>query len=214
LDKEAGIDNLVAINKRAPVTVEDEDLMLEELSDDDEDDPDDDDFEIGDELGMESLTTADTEPSDESKKTVWRALSVWNHYRAHPTHDIAQVAYLCSPNPIITALSQDTNNKDTENILAVERVIEKMTLSRLHKKAQDRDSKLARLIDKLWEEHEAFVQWKGFFNRAHIWLSTEREDTLAHEWHKRYSLPFTEVFGQVDCLLCLEIMGISQAERI
>ena len=71
------------------MTVEDEDLMLEELSDDDEDDPDDDDFEIGDELGMEPLTTAAREPSDESKKTVWHALSVWNHYRAHLTRDIA-----------------------------------------------------------------------------------------------------------------------------
>ena len=56
---------------------------------------------------------------------------------------------------------------------------------------------MSRLIDEFWEEHEAFVQWKGFFNQAHIWLSAEKEDTLAHEWHKRYSLPFTEVFGQV-----------------
>jgi hypothetical protein len=49
-------------------------------------------------------------------------------------------------------------------MLAVEIVIEKIILSRFRKKAQDRDSESAKLIDKFWEEHEAFVQWKGFFN--------------------------------------------------
>ncbi len=32
-------------------------------------------------------------------------------------------------------------------------------------------------------------------------------------WHKRYSLGFTEVFGQVACLTCSPILGCGQAER-
>ncbi len=110
--------------------------MLEEVLDDDEDDdPGDDDFEIGDEFDVEQVRTATTEPSDENKNTVCHALLVWNHYQRHLTHDNARVAYLCPPNPIIVDHSQDTDNSDTENILAVERIIEKMILSRFHKKA-------------------------------------------------------------------------------
>ncbi len=133
------IDNLVATNKRALVPVKDEEFILEQISDDDEnDDPNDDDFKIGDEFDVEPVRTTTTEPSDENKKTVWRALSVWNRYRTHLTNAISWVAYLCSPNPIIVVHSQYTDNTDSEKILAVERVIEKMIPSIYHKKAQDR----------------------------------------------------------------------------
>ena len=78
--------------------VKDEEFILEEVSDDDEDDDlDDDDFKIGDEFDVGPVRTATTEPNEENKKTVWRASLVWNHYCTHLTHDIARVAYLCSP---------------------------------------------------------------------------------------------------------------------
>lgn len=71
----------------APVSVEDKELMLKELSD--EDDPDDDDFKTGDEFDVELVTTATVEPSDQNKKTAWHVLSKWNHYHVHLTHHLA-----------------------------------------------------------------------------------------------------------------------------
>jgi hypothetical protein len=71
---------------------------------------------------------------------------------------------------------------------------------------------LAGLIDTFWREHDDFVSRKGYFSRGHIWVSAEKEDCVAHEWHKRYSLGFTEVFGMMACLTCPPILGCGQAE--
>jgi hypothetical protein len=74
---ETRIDDLVATSKRAHVPVEDEELMLEEISDDEEDDDlDYNNFEVGDEFDVEPVITATTQPSDENKNIVWCALSV------------------------------------------------------------------------------------------------------------------------------------------
>ena len=44
-------------------------------------------------------------------------------------------------------------------------------------------------------------------------MSAEREDCLSHEWHNRYSLGFTDVFGEVGCLTTLSTLGCEQAEH-
>ena len=127
--------------------------------------------------------------------------------------DSARIAYLCSPNPVIVAHAEDRKNREPENNLAVERVIERLMLPTTPHKPEDRDIVLAGLVEKFWQEREDFIKRRNYFSRANIWIIAEREDTMSYEWHKRYSCPCTEVFGPVACLTASDATGCGQAER-
>ena len=154
---------------------------------------------------------APAEEDDLMKRTSY----IWTNYKARITSDLSRVAYLCSPTPQIIEHMKDRINL-TPHVclgLAVDRVIERLILPRKKHTNKNKDEVLSDLIDKFWKEHDEFVARKGYFARGHIWVAVEKEDCIAHEWHKRYSLGFTEVFGQVACLTCSPILGCGQAER-
>ena len=98
---------------------DDEEEFLEELSEND----DDDNEVLSDNDDDVSLTSETSEPTDEAEKSVRHAMTVWHHYRARLVTNVARVAYLCSPHPLIIAHSEDIANKDPENAIAVEQFI-------------------------------------------------------------------------------------------
>jgi hypothetical protein len=101
---------------------------------------------------------------------------------------------------------------DPEVHLAVNRVIECLILTRRDHTPENKENVLADLIENFWKERDDFVCRKGYFSRGHIWVSAERDDCASHEWHKRYSLGFTDVFGEVGCLTTSPTLGCGQAE--
>ena len=127
--------------------------------------------------------------------------------------DFARVGYLVSPNPVIIDHAGDIKSSDRHNCLAVDRVIERLLISGTDLTEDDRIVELARSIDLFWEEREDFVKHHNFFNRQMIWTTAEREDTVAYEWHYRYSRPFTKVFGEVACKTTARILGTGQSEQ-
>ena len=76
-----------------------------------------------------------------------------------------------------------------------------------------REEEKARLIDVFWKEHSDFANRTGLFNRGHIWIIAEKPDEIAWMWHKKYSVPLTEVLGKLACLVTSKILGIGTAER-
>ena len=96
--------------------------------------------------------------------------------------------------------------------LAVDRVVEHLVLTRRDHTSENKEIVLADVIEKFWKERDVFVCRKGYFSRGHIWVIAEREDCVSHEWHKRYSLGFTDVFGEVGCLTTSPTLGCGQAE--
>jgi hypothetical protein len=191
--------------------------FLEELSDDKDDVVLEvsDEFELGDENDKEddAVEPVVAKSSDDADKTVWHTCQVWEHYRGRLMMDSARVAYLCSPNPVIIAHSEDRNNRDPENNLAVERIIERLILPRTPHKPEDRATVLAGLVEQFWHEREDFVKWCNYFSRTNIWTIAGREDTTSYEWHKHYSCPCMEMIGPVACLTASDAIGCGQTER-
>jgi hypothetical protein len=191
------------------------DEFLESLSD-----AEDDDRVTSEEFGFDSESEEeDTGENalvsvvEDHDKIIERGLVIWNHYRERLMTDFARVGYLVSPNPVIIAHSGDPDNSDPQNRLAVDRVIERLLISGRDLTEEERNVELARAIDLFWKEREDFVKRRNFFNRPMIWTTAEREDTVAYEWHYRYSRPFTKVFGEIACKTTARILGTGQSER-
>ena len=190
---------------------DDEEEFLEELSDNDDDDNE---LQLlGEHEDDVSLTSELSEPTDEAEISVRCALTIWQRYRPRLVTNVSRVAYLCSPHPLIIAHSEDIANRDPENAIAVEQFIERVLLPQKCLRIEDRPVELARMIDKFWSEREDFVKRRNYFARANIWIIAALEDTLAYEWHKRYSCPCTEILGPVACKSTSEALGCGQAER-
>jgi hypothetical protein len=108
-------------------------LFLGDISDSkDEDEGCEDDTACkpGEDSYEDSVSDGDSEPTDESAKFVWRAQSVWEHYKPKLLTYVSSVAYLCSPSPHIIEHSQDTANSDPKTLIAVDQVIERLFLWR------------------------------------------------------------------------------------
>ena len=69
------------------------------------------------------------------------------------------------------------------------------------------------MIDKFWQEHNNFWTKQGYFKSRHILITAENPDCIAHEWHKNYSSPLTEVLGRLGCKTSSNLLGIGEAER-
>jgi hypothetical protein len=188
-----------------PEVAGDEDVLFQLASDDDASDDEED-------MHFDDDTDSDDTPVAEDD-LVTRSTSIWNCYKPKLTTDLAMVAYLCSPNPHIIKHSQELTNMSPQVHLAVDRVIERLVLTRRDYTSENKDNVLADLIEKFWKERDEFVCRKGYFSREHIWVSAKREDCVSHQWHKRYSLGFTDVFGEVGCLTTSPTLGCGQAER-
>ena len=46
-----------------------------------------------------------------------------------------------------------------------------------------------------------------------MWIIAENSKTLAHEWHHKYSFPFTKIMGKFACYVTSKPTGIGGAER-
>lgn len=94
-----------------------EEDFLEELS---ENDDDDNELQLlGENDDDVSLTSEPSESTDEAEKSVRHAMTIWQHYRPRLVTNVARVAYLCSPHPLIIAHTEDIANKDPENAITV-----------------------------------------------------------------------------------------------
>jgi hypothetical protein len=182
-----------------------EDILFLLTSDDDVSD-DEDGVHLEDDSDYEESPAAEDD-------LVTRSTSIWNDYKPKLTTDMAMVAYLCSPNPHVIKHTQECSNLNPKVHLVVDRVIERLILTRRDHTPENKENVLADLIENFWKEQDDFVCRKGYFSRGHIWVSAEREDCVSHEWHKRYSLGFTDVFGEVGCLTTSPTMGCGQAEH-
>ena len=172
---------------------------LDELEDEDDIEGDD-NFEVEDEFDSTCL----------KEKTVSGATAIWEHYKPRLLTNGARVAYLCSPNPVIIAHSEA--NKDPLNNIALEEFIRRVILPRRRTINENPNVVLAKLVDKYWAERDDFVKRRGFFSSESIWITAGDPMTISYEWHKRYSLPATEVFGLSACLSCSLVLGCGQAE--
>ena len=184
---------------------------MEELSDI-EDDADDEQAQCDPEDDV-SFASGVTDTTDEGEVTVRHAMTIWQHYRPRLVTNVSRVAYLCSPHPSIIAHSEDFSNRDPDNAIAVEQFIERVLLPQKCSRIEDRPGELARLVDKFWAEREDFVKRRNYFARDNIWIIAALPDTIAYEWHKRYSCPCTEVLGPVACKSTSEVLGCGQAGR-
>ena len=54
---------------------------------------------------------------------------------------------------------------------------------------------------------------RGFFSCESIWITASNDNTVSYDWHKRYSVPVTEVFGLVACISTSLVLGCGQAEQ-
>jgi hypothetical protein len=136
--------------KEAVREEDDEEEFLEELSDDDDDV---DEQEVDNELGLVdeddyevSLTPEQPPPTDEAEKSVRVAMTIWQHYRPWLVTNVARVAYLCSPHPLIIAHSEDNANKDPENAIAVEQFIERVIVPQKCSREENCSMELARMV--------------------------------------------------------------------
>ena len=135
----------------------------------------------------------------------------WLHYRQRLLSDHVRAAYLLSPNPIIQQHCKD--NLDPLDRLAMERLMIKIHLSGYVEDDDEWEQKKATMMDKFWREYNDFTSHTGFFKTKSIWISAKNPQCLAHEWHKNYSVPFTEYLGLMGCRICSKVMGIGEAER-
>ena len=123
---------------------------------------------------------------------------IWDHYKPQLLNDVVRVSYLLSPDPAIMAYASKPENRDPEDRLACERLICNMFVPNNFLRKEEREQEEARLIDKFWQEHNDFWTKQGYFKSRHIWITAENPDCIAHEWHKNYSSPFTEVLGRLE----------------
>ena len=71
----------------------------------------------------------------------------------------------------------------------------------------------AEVIDTFLTELEQFQTKSGPFQPRHMWIIAENSKTLAHEWHHKYSFPFTKIMDKFACYVTSKPTGIGGAER-
>jgi len=188
---------------------------LEKLSDDDVDEQ-----EVDNELGLVdvdndevSLTPELPEPTDEEAKSVRVALTIWQHYHSSLVTNVACVAYLCSPHPLIIAHSEDNVNKDPKNAIAVEQYIERVILPQTCSREEDRTVELVRMVDMFWFKREDFVKCHNYFSRENIWSIAVLVDTDHTQVTQEVLLSLHRDAGSCGLHEASEALGYGQAER-
>ena len=187
--------------------------FLLDLSDEEEDSDED---SVESESSMRADSDDEDEPTalmDDYEEFVYWARRHWNFYKPRLFKDYPRVGYLLSPHPIIQAHTNDPENMDPEDRLACERVIVKLFMPDFVPDNDSWERKKADVMDAFWSEFEDFHNHVGMFKQKSIWFAAERDDCLPHEWHKRYSFPYTKWLGKVACRVLSKCLGIGEAER-
>ncbi len=171
--------------------------------------------ESEDEDNIEGDDNSEVEDEFEStnlkKKTVSCTTAIWEHYKPRLLTTGASIAYLCSPHPAIIAHSEA--NKYPLNNIAIEEFIRRVILPRRQTMSENPNVVLAKLVDMFWAERDDFVKQRGFFSRESIWITAGDPMTISYKWHKRYSVPASEVFCLSACLSFSLVLGCGQAEQ-
>jgi hypothetical protein len=166
-----------------------------------------------DSLGQHVKSKEDPIPGDAFDLFKFWMPRIWEYYKPHLLNDVVRVSHLLSPDPTIMTFASKPENRDPEDRLACERLISKMFVPNHFLRKEEQEQEEARLIDKFWQEHNDFWTKQGYFKSRHIWITAENPDCIAHEWHKNYSSPFTEVLGRLGCKTSSNLLGIGEAER-
>ena len=161
---------------------------------------------------------SDDEPESEEPMDDFQKLEYWAkkhvmHYRSRLLPDHVRAAYLCSPNPDVIKHAVDPNNLDPEDRMACERLLKKLMVPAGIVDEQERERVEAEVIDTFLTELEQFQTKSGPFQPRHMWIIAENSKTLAHEWHHKYSFPFTKIMGKFACYVTSKPTGIGGAER-
>ena len=90
--------------------------------------------------------------------------------------------------------------------LAIERAVTKLY-------AHDVDADIPSILDTFWNEYKDFSNRTGCFSNPSRWTIPDAVDGKSHLWHKKYSLPYTSVLGNVACRTTSKVLGIGAAER-
>ena len=104
-------------------------------------------------------------------------------------------------------------NIDPEDRMACERLLKKLMVPTGIVSIEERERVEAEAIDTFLTELGQFQSREGPFQSRHIWIIAEDEKTMAHDWHHKYSFPFTKVFGKFACFVTSKPTGIGGAER-
>ena len=108
---------------------------------------------------------------------------------------------MCSVHSKIQEHALDLDNSDPEDCLACERLLKKLLVPVDIVNSDDQERAEAVVIDTCLMDFRQFQNKEGHFQSCHIWIIAENENTLAHEWHQKYSLPFTKVLASLHVLL-------------
>ena len=119
---------------------------------------------------------------------------------------------MCSVHPKIQEHALDLDNSDPEDHLACERLLKKLLVPVNIVNSDDLERAKALVIDTFLMELKHFQNKEGHFQSHHILIIAEDENTLAHEWHQKYSLPFNKVFGKFACIVTSKTTGVGGAE--
>lgn len=127
-------------------------------------------------------------------------------------HDIAIVAWVCSPLPAVMKDVVDTSIQAV-HIDAVNRVLRKWIIS---EKEKEDDDIVQHIINTFWDEclkfhtkTDMFADMDSSFHENHIDFKSGK----SYLWHCKDSATRTEVFGKVAVKVCSKILGIGSAER-
>jgi hypothetical protein len=137
----------------------------------------------------------------------------WGRRRKKLVHDYSITGWMLSPIPVV--MEDAAKNHTGFHRNAVDRLITKLFApSGKYNTEQDRTLAVGGLLNRFWTEHEQFHAKCGpYANRQHIWISQDLTDGNSHLWHKKNSLRYTSILGQLACLVCSKILGIGSAER-
>jgi hypothetical protein len=98
---------------------------------------------------------------------------------------------------------------------ANEENVKRLQLPRCPNKSVDLSkTSLAEIVDTFWNEFKAFQCCTEPFHHPSQWATPDVSGGRSHIWHKKYSLPYTQVLGYVTCRVTFKLCGIGPAERV
>jgi hypothetical protein len=97
---------------------------------------------------------------------------------------------------------------------AIEEVDKRLHLPPCPNKSVDSSTtSLAEIVDTFWNEFKAFQCCTEPFHHPSRWATPDVSSGRSHIWHKKYSLPCTQVLRYVACLVTAKLCRIGPAER-
>ena len=164
----------------------------------------------GEDVGQPRKEAASLVPKHLEGTFVGECLEAWNKRRSSLLHEYSIAGWLLSPAAPIMA--QAFNNYTKEDRRAMETVLLKLLLKPQPTEQATKAAKLHLLVT-FWSEFEAFHNRQGEFHPEMLGWDDGRRLTHPHLWHQQWTLPYTEVFGKVSCIVTSKLVGQGQSDR-